>query len=250
MDIRTNFFAPVFYAGIYFFASIGCSDHEDTEPWDLEDPKVESVDFPMIQGKYHAEWEILEDGCEPSLASIMEQWDEWPPPTMGLVVSTGGEATDYLPAMWVHHYLMRHFGRGAFGETILEEDYSPKEETLFEYIYPPDSELYDCPIGYDAYDANFQSEIKGVAIEEGMFSMTFRTTWQDYDDCDESTLEIRNEWIPTEVCTEAHRVTLTLQEPCEPVEECRIVVKHSSRHASTEDERAPLEVREIECACD
>lgn len=224
----------------------GCSEYVDSGEWNVEQEQRERVDFPVIQGKYNAEWEILEDTCEPSLEELMSQWEDWPPPQRGIVVRPGEQTASGFPSMWSHRYLLRHFGRGGTGRAGLYQDYSPLQPTLFEFTFPPERSLRECPMGSDGKGANYQDEIRAKAVDEGEIVIEVHTTWQDYDNCDE--YELSTSWIPTEYCTESYRVRMTLAEACEPLEECKTVVRHSSRSES--GEQPPHEVREVDCVCD
>lgn len=233
-----------------WFAVVGCTDTVDSNDWNLEEGETEEIEYPILQGEYQIEWEILEDTCEPPLDELMSEWEEWPPPRMGVKVSSADTGSEGLPSMWMNHYLLRHFGTGGGESTFLNLDYTPKEKKLFDFVFPREQDLKECPPPGLEAGANFQNEVVGKATGEGEITVEVHTTWQDYEDCDESEYELRTDWIPREVCTEAYRMTLRLDKPCEPVEECTTHTNHSSRSPTNDEGLPPYEVREVPCFCD
>src|SRR5690554_2578022 len=63
--------------GTCILLQIGCTDSADhIEVWDLKD---EIPNTPFLPGIYEAEFEIINDGCEPSLHNIFDRVEGWPP---------------------------------------------------------------------------------------------------------------------------------------------------------------------------
>src|SRR5690554_359411 len=72
--------------GTCILLQIGCTDSADhIEVWDLKD---EIPNTPFLPGVYEAEFEIINDGCEPSLHDIFDNVEEWPPPLIFVFYDT------------------------------------------------------------------------------------------------------------------------------------------------------------------
>src|SRR5690554_1673248 len=79
--MTSSFKLPLTYAmlGLCILLQIGCTDSaEHIEAWDLEDDIPPDTTF--LPGVYEAEFEIINDGCEPSLYDIFDKVEGWPPP--------------------------------------------------------------------------------------------------------------------------------------------------------------------------
>ncbi len=229
----------------------GCSDLEDSPgrelPGESEAEPQDEFELSLAQGEYSADWEIIDGNCDPSMQQLMEEWPDWPLERMGITFSSGDGAG--APSVAIQPYLLRHFDMGAITITWLEDDFTPREETLFDYVYPSESELSECPTEGDEYGANFRNEMEARVIDDDEFIIEYNTTWRGYDGCDESELDLQNEWIPQQECTESYRVTLALEESCEPFEECQTLLTHRSRDSSQSDISSPLDLTNINCHC-
>ena len=71
-----------------------CTNDTSTgEAWDVGDDGTP----PVKQGVYNAEFEIVEDGCEPPLRELSESYSDWPPVTNAILVDENPSSPSTLP---------------------------------------------------------------------------------------------------------------------------------------------------------
>jgi|GEM_PF-5220244 len=196
-----------------------CLSSACTEPVEPDDDWDVKQDYkPLHLGFYEMEVEILEDGCEPSLSSIISASPEWPPKRTYVTGSPSyaGENGHIQADLDIYGVHLRT-GDVLLNTAYLSDDWRPFGK-LDTFVSPYDFDLA-CQ-GEMHLDRDFEQEVEFVPNRDGSFRMVYTTEWQRSDACTTSMPGDQEEyvnglqenwtWRPAGACKESFAIDFTL----------------------------------------
>lgn len=225
---------------VFVICACGISG-EHSDGWNTGEENVELT--PIVQGIYEVEFEVVDDGCEPSLEEIFGRIDNWPPPQV-LVFNTEQQRSFNLARIPVFKWREARYMLPA---ARTDDEFTPYSTVLArdEWASLWGFNRNNCPYRYS--ESPFWSEVEITSVGPDTLEVRITSEWGDLDVCvDERTWE-RYATIPTSDCEETYKVMYTLKEecplPCEP--------DGGNLHGSLEDGYPSLTYRgPMECKCD
>lgn len=184
----------------------GCSDSSgDSGEWKPED---RGEPGPITPGIYKVEYQIIDDGCEPSLTDIFDKVEGWPPPR--LVVEQISFEEDDINLLFVWFVRLRNGVLGNY-QLLTNLDFVPSEK-YFSY-HKGDSLLnfrgLKCELS-----GKYLTHMSGVFIAPGSFEIIITSDWGDLDSCVYSASPESYKTIPQSTCSESYRIVYELVEEC------------------------------------
>jgi hypothetical protein len=191
-----------------------CGDPEAVEitPWDVG----ENYTLAYKKGIYKSTLEIIEDTCTPSLKSIVDGAELWPPPYSMMPNGYGGPRSfEFRP------YNIRSGGQGVllglptkFGKVRRDDPYKVN--------LPSENNGFGNP--FESYCKNldgrdYSSVMTLRARAEDRAEVEIEDEWFGFVSCDYEEARRRHAWFPKEPCRERYKIIYTLVE--ELAKDCR-----------------------------
>jgi hypothetical protein len=189
---------------------IACGSTNDDASWDVGE--VDQPPDPITHGIYEAEFEIVEDGCKPSLETIFGKEENWPPPEVGVFV-TDQESVDYDRAQ-VTAFSWRDGGFWPIS-TRLFGTYIPESTTLGTEDWPSLTGFVHVSCPYRLSESQYYTRVQVQQLSATTIELVFESSWGDLDECVDERAWEEFATIPTEPCQEKYIVRYHLKEACD-----------------------------------
>lgn len=232
----------IFALSSLLLAVAACGSAQGDSGWDVD----EDEDQPkkITHGIYEAEFEIVEDGCEPSLETIFGNEDNWPPPEV-FVRHVNEESLDH-DSVGFNAYMWRH-GDFSFLRATVSKDGVPSSTYLGSEEIPSFSHFEHISCPYSFSDSPYLTRVESRQLTATTIELVFESSWGDLDECVQQRAWDEFATIPTSTCQEKYVVRYHLKEECATACEMR---PNSLGGGRTDDGYPYVRYREsLRCVC-
>lgn len=203
--------------GTCILFQMGCTDSADNvDAWELEG---ELPDTSLLPGIYQAEFEVVHDGCEPSINDVFDRVAGWPPPQIFVHYSTidADRIVVTLPMFSWRDGQFRNAGaytNGNFVPYTKDIWYEEWPSLLtFNYLSCSVASLYMEPYLH-------LRRAKVSLVAPNTVEVLITNEWGDIQECVGEDARDVFKTIPRADCSESYKTTYRLVEacilPCEP----------------------------------
>ncbi len=214
MSISINFNSLLLVCFIAY--NIGCSPDEKAKHNNPNnDWGVSEKGYVITQGLYKANYEITNDGCSPSLASIKGELPDWPHDILFVPRDEDSASVTLEP-----------FGlRGPGGNSLsLASMRLDKEDAAYFAIIKDKNishreDVYcNGDLSEIAYSLSWDYDYRFESVSDNVLELRITSSWDVPERCGNGTDFWRgpamNMWIPESTCTESYTISYTLDERC------------------------------------
>ncbi len=186
----------------------GCSDAVSDQ---------EEAEKIVVPGSYRAVYDFHTDDCEPSLREISDRVEGWPQDPVPVQAQLTGDSQEVWFIFWVT--ALRH-GHGYNHWSLYDADRRVKDPDLESFVTPEQDFSHTKCSGLYGF-APERMEVDPYLADTGRIVIDVTTEWGEPYDCPDDE-HSHGGFIPKQACVEAYRVEYILDEPCLPVEYCRV----------------------------
>ncbi len=206
---------------IVLCVAASCSDSSTSSDWAVGEGSPSG--FPVRQGIYRGEFEVIDDGCEPSLAEYIERREDYPLPLMPVWVDepqsdAAASARSYVQTnvySWRDAYLV-HVGflvdpvsQQPTSEPLFSENWVTIQG--FNLMTGEERPRMDCPMNLGE---SAESRLTVTQPAADTIEVRIDANWSDVEVCAEEIHYDIYPTLPRQNCHEAYVATYELVTPC------------------------------------
>lgn len=223
----------------------GCGSSEEGESWHVGDETPPAA--PLSPGIYEAEFEIVEDTCDPSLESLFGKVERWPPPQ----VPVFGSEADAYNSLGFNTFNWRDGRIGIFSVRV-DGAYRPYAQVFHEdewatLIGFSDGRPFECEFDLATEMAAPKTRMTLVQVEENVFEVRVEAEFAEFRECVADRHYERFAMLPRDDCSESYRTRYTLVEECAPP--CEVISDFEDRASERPGYNYKRVEEPIQCEC-